>query len=270
MKKRINSTTILLIILLLTIIIGGIVTHKKVAIQVKTPMEEAMGSSMSSFEDYSSDDASSWDYSGDSLEDEESSEFISNRNLEAEKKKLLAQGKQIKATFSSDDKSTLIKLYPDGSMEMLFLKNEKKKKYRKSTINYCYSIDQQGYLTVISTSEEDSNGFSDGFSDKYIFGRIYKKYLCSKWAEGSLPKKYSNTAISNGDGLLGFYYKMKFKKNKTFVYGYYENDKLEEIFFKGKYKIQGNKVICTSNVYHNKLLFFTIDDKIYKVDYIKK
>ena len=126
---------------------------------------------------------------------------------------------------------------------------------------YVYQIDNNGFITIIDTTEYEGQDELD----KYDFGWLYDGKI-GKWLNGELPINDNETTISC---LLNDYeFKFHFKENKSYEYTATSNNEIVHTE-NGTYTINDNEVVCTSEE-GVVTTFISADDKVFCIEYIKE
>lgn len=127
--------------------------------------------------------------------------------------------------------------------------------------NYIYQIDNNGFITIIDTTEYE---WQDEL-DKSDFGWLYDGKI-GKWLNGELSTNDIETTISCL--LNGYDFKYCFKENKSYEYTVTSNNEIVHTE-NGTYKINDNEVVCTSEE-GVVTTFINADDKVFCIEYVKE
>ncbi len=157
------------------------------------------------------------------------------------------------------DETHYLSFNEDGSFVDNFLTTTSKGNTDISDF-YIYQIDKDGFITIISTLE---NEFQDSL-DKYELGWLYNDSI-GIWLDGTLPITETQTYISCL--LNGYIFEFHFNNDGTYEHTSISNNEIVHTD-NGIYTTNENEVVCTSEEGVT-TTFISAEDKVFCVQYIK-
>lgn len=127
--------------------------------------------------------------------------------------------------------------------------------------NYIYQIDDNGFITIIDTTEYE---LQDEL-DKYDFGWLYDDKI-GKWLNGELPTNDIETSVFCL--LNGYEFKFYFKEDKSYEYTVTSNNEIVHTE-NGMYTINDNEIVCISEDGAT-TTFINTEDKVFCIEYVKE
>lgn len=158
------------------------------------------------------------------------------------------------------DETHYLSFNEDGSFVDSFLTTTSKENTNISDA-YVYQIDNDGFITIISTLEYEFQKTPD----KYDFGWLYDGKI-GKWLDGTLPTNDVETSISCS--LNGYIFKFHFYNDGTYESTTTSKDEIVHTEY-GIYTINDNKIVCTSEDGVT-TTFISAEDKVFCIEYVKE